>query len=150
MTDQNTLLAWSKIRAELSAIQYRTLTWIHLNPGSTRNEIDRGLSTGEAVNATFSRRLAELERRGLLKRGPSRVCSVSGHRAATYEAVVAEPGPRPKPKMTPGAALAAIRDALTIYSGKTIISEVHGQFAADATIDRVREIVAEFEKGRAA
>lgn len=50
----------------------------------TRNEIDRNLAQGRP-NPTYSRRLAEMERIGVLARVGERVCSVTGFRAEMWD-----------------------------------------------------------------
>lgn len=80
-------LAWARIQAVLSACQWRTWQWLQAHPDSTRNELDVGLSDGRP-NPNFSRRLVELERMGLARRGAARPCRVTSYQAETWHAVV--------------------------------------------------------------
>lgn len=61
--------------------------------GLTRNELDRALSPG-VPNATGSRRLADLERKGAVGRIGSRACSVTGKACDVW---AYRPGPKPTP-----------------------------------------------------
>lgn len=54
--------------------------------GLTRNELDQALSGGQP-NPTFSRRLAEMERRGVVSRGKARECCVTGRKCEVWTAV---------------------------------------------------------------
>lgn len=75
--------AWNRIRPTLAKSQAAVVGLLIERPSLTRNEIDRELGHG-MVNAVFSRRLAELERMGVLSRGPVRACSVTGHPCETW------------------------------------------------------------------
>lgn len=61
--------------------------------GLTRNELDRALSPG-VPNATGSRRLVDLERKGAVARIGSRACSVTGKACDVW---AYRPGPKPAP-----------------------------------------------------
>jgi hypothetical protein len=52
----------------------------------TRNELDAALGNG-APNAGYSRRLAEMERRGLVRRAAVRECRVTQRPCETWEAI---------------------------------------------------------------
>lgn len=52
----------------------------------TRNELDAALGNG-APNAGYSRRLAEMERRGLVRRTTARECRITGRVCETWEAI---------------------------------------------------------------
>lgn len=68
----------------LGRAQQEVFTLLAARPlGLTRNELDRELGHGRP-NASHSRRLAEMERRGVLSRGPARTCLVTGHRCETW------------------------------------------------------------------
>jgi hypothetical protein len=96
-----TLEAYTRMLTEGRLPKMRWAVWALLfrEPGRTRNEIDKLLAQGQ-VNAGFSRRLAEMERAGVIARGPTRKCTVSGFSAETWFAldqlpvVPAPPPPR--------------------------------------------------------
>lgn len=52
----------------------------------TRNELDAALGNG-APNAGYSRRLAEMERRGLVRRAAVRECRITQRPCETWEAI---------------------------------------------------------------
>lgn len=52
----------------------------------TRNELDAALGNG-APNAGYSRRLAEMERRGLVRRATARECRITSRVCETWEAI---------------------------------------------------------------
>lgn len=62
----------------------------------TRNELDAALGNG-APNAGYSRRLAEMERRGLVRRTTARECRITGRVCETWEAI-----PDAKPSASTG------------------------------------------------
>lgn len=71
--------------------------WFLGNTGpATRNELDAALGNG-APNAGYSRRLAEMERRGLVRRTTARECRITGRVCETWEAI-----PDAKPSASTG------------------------------------------------
>lgn len=135
--------AWASIRSSLTVVQWRTWLWFAENPKSSRNELDHALGAG-AVNAAFSRRIAELVRRGLLRECPARTCRISGYRATTYEAVVGEPKPVAQ-TITKAQALKAIEG---VVAGVPTAAPSLFDDPARRALARVREIV-EATKGAA-
>lgn len=81
------LEAYERLKASgaLGRAQFAVYEYIAFHPGCTRNELDRALGEGRP-NANFSRRLAELERMGLLCRGPARPCAVTSHNCKVWTA----------------------------------------------------------------
>lgn len=58
------------------------LRFVRGRPGATATELARLLH--HETNHITCRRLPELERRGLVRRGPARVCQVTNFKAATW------------------------------------------------------------------
>ena len=75
-------VAWSEVLKRLPKSEQIVADYVKFNPGQDRNEIDRGLS--DRPNAGHSRRLARLERKGVLRRGPAHISSVTGHLCDTW------------------------------------------------------------------
>lgn len=82
--------AWASIQKTLGASQFKVWEYLWSNPYKTRNEIDRALGEGRP-NATFSRRLAEMARMGIVGRRHSRACAITQRTCETWVAVDAEP-----------------------------------------------------------
>lgn len=64
----------------------------------TRNELDHGLAAGRP-NPTYSRRLAEMERIGVLQRAGTRICSITGFRSELWDVTDGLPQKQPKAKV---------------------------------------------------
>jgi hypothetical protein len=110
---------------------------LYREPGRTRNELDRLLSQGQP-NPTFSRRLTEMERSGVIERGPARRCTVSGHKAETWYALDRLPTkpvepPQRRTKLLERLALSVLRE----------IEEGVAERDPVATVARWRSVAAE-------
>lgn len=68
---------------ELSRLQRAVYEWLYQHPFSTRDELDSALGDGKP-NCGASRRLAEMERGGVVERGPSRCCRITGRMKETW------------------------------------------------------------------
>lgn len=83
---ENSLLAFRALINDGTISEARLIAahalWQHPS-GMTANELDRHLSPG-VINSRYSRRLIELERRGLIARAGARKCSVSGNRCDVW------------------------------------------------------------------
>lgn len=106
------LEGYAHIRGRLSACQWQVWSYLaECKTPPTRNELDRALGGGQP-NAPYSRRLVELERRGIIARGPARACSVTGFQSATWTALAAEPreiARKPSPTSLERRALRSLR-----------------------------------------
>lgn len=83
-----TLEAYRRMEDEgrLSKARWKVWKFLYHQPGCTRNEIDAGLANGRP-NPAFSRRLSELERMGVVERGPIRKCTITQFNADTWFAL---------------------------------------------------------------
>lgn len=90
---QTSIEAYRRIEEDgsLSAAQWAVYDALFRSPaGLTRNELDQKLSPGRP-NALHSRRLAEMERAGVVRRLAARACSVSGHKCEVWDVTDAVP-----------------------------------------------------------
>jgi len=80
------LAAYEEIRDSglLSKRRWETYQALALYGPLTRNEVDAQLAPGQP-NASFSRRLCELERLGVISRADVRVCRVTGKNCDTWD-----------------------------------------------------------------
>lgn len=83
MIPETQLAGLADVTERLPAAQRQVVDFITAHLGVTRNELDKALGAGQP-NANFSRRLTELEAKGLIHRGDPRLCNVSGRRATTW------------------------------------------------------------------
>jgi predicted transcriptional regulator len=74
--------AAKEILANLPEARQHALDAVRQYPGFTSNELAQ--KAGDGDPRKINRRLAELERVGLVQRDPPRVCSISGRRAAIW------------------------------------------------------------------
>ena len=84
---QTSLDAWQRIQEEGLLRQAEQAVYGALfrsEAGLTRNELDRQLAPGQP-NAPYSRRLAEMERSGAVRRVGARGCAVSGHTCEVWD-----------------------------------------------------------------
>ena len=70
----------------LKGIQAEVYWFLGSTGPATRNELDSALGEGKP-NAPYSRRLSEMERRGLVRRGPVRECRITEHSCETWETI---------------------------------------------------------------
>lgn len=75
--------AAEKIAPKLGDLQRAVLELVRSMPGRTRNELAQAMNWHPSE---VSKRLPELERNGLIRRGTERVCSVTGRACATWTA----------------------------------------------------------------
>jgi predicted transcriptional regulator len=75
--------AAAAIVPKLGELQRAVLEAVRLYPGRTRNELAR---IHDWHPSEVSKRLPELERQGLVTRGPERVCTATGRACATWTA----------------------------------------------------------------
>jgi hypothetical protein len=88
---------WEWITSRLPACEAEVWEYLFTHPCRTRNEIDRDLGHGQP-NCQASRRLAAMERKGVVSRSATyRACTVTGRRCETWWAVEASHRPVPKP-----------------------------------------------------
>lgn len=135
MIPETQRLAWEQMRASraLSACQWRVYDYLARCPGQTRNEVDRDLGNGQP-NATYSRRLAELERMGALRRGPARRCTVSGRLCEAWF-ITGQPATKPPKRRSRKAVLESAFVAI-----KALLTTANG-FPPDHTVLTIRSVV---------
>lgn len=75
-------LAAEKIRPHLAALHEWTVRCVTETPGATQGELGRKYCENDPRK--IGRRLVEVERMGLLRRGDIRKCSISGRPAVTW------------------------------------------------------------------
>ena len=73
-----------EIESKLGDLQAWALEVVRKHGPGTSFELSRAAE--RATNHDRSRRLPELERKGLVTRGPARRCRISGHKAAVWRA----------------------------------------------------------------
>lgn len=74
--------AASRIVPHLQKLHRWTIECVTESPGQTQAELGRKYCPNDPRK--IGRRLVEVERKGFIRRGESRRCSVSGHTAATW------------------------------------------------------------------
>ena len=74
-------LGAESIEADLPRLHRETLAAVRANPGLTQLELDTNYRHSTRV---FGRRLNEVAKRGLIRRGEKRKCRVSGRLAETW------------------------------------------------------------------
>jgi len=121
----------------LARAQFQVYEYLTFHPGATRNEVDRDLGCGRP-NANASRRLVELERRGLLRRGDPRLCSVTGHACETWWTTTAT-DPLPLPKARPRLPLLES----TLATIRSLVSSSSAEVCPDGTVAAIRKVVAD-------
>lgn len=116
----------SRARAEVYAHVY--------NRGpQTRNELDAALAPGQP-NPTSSRRLADLERMGLMYRVRVRPCKITGRNSDEWD-VTDRVQPLEVPeKLTAREALKKVREIVSAPSARTF---------SDNTLDRIERVLDE-------
>lgn len=70
----------------LKGLQADVYWFLGSTGAATRNELDHALGTGKP-NAPYSRRLTEMEQRGLVRRAAARECRITGRTCDTWEAI---------------------------------------------------------------
>lgn len=111
----------------LSASRMAVYSHLYHEGALTRNEIDRNLAEGRP-NPTYSRRLAEMERMGVLARVGVRVCAVTGFRADTWDVTDRLPQPLAK------------RRGPTRAMVQSVVAELYGEIPDPAAfVDRLRD-----------
>lgn len=78
-------LSAAGILGQLGWLQHRARRAVHDWPGSTAQELARRLGDGDP--RIINRRLNEIEKMGLVRRGQTRKCRVTGRMAVTWEEV---------------------------------------------------------------
>jgi hypothetical protein len=69
----------------MRAVQkHQTLTAVKHFPGYTSRELAAAIGGGPETRYILARRLADLEHDQRVRKGPQRVCLVSGHQAVTW------------------------------------------------------------------
>jgi hypothetical protein len=69
----------------LSSLRWAVYEALFHRGPMTRNELDAQLRSENAINASYSRRLTELERMGLIKRVSIRACRFTGRNCETWD-----------------------------------------------------------------
>lgn len=94
----NTAIAYKRIMDEglLPKRQIEAYELIYLHGPITRNELDQKAMHG-TVNPSYSRRLKELEDRGVIYRASKRKCTITGHQCDAW-AVTSNLPVKPVPK----------------------------------------------------
>lgn len=127
----------------LKGLQAEVYWFLGSTGPATRNELDAALGNG-APNAGYSRRLAEMERRGLVRRGAARECRITSRVCETWEAIPdANPSAstgRMKTADRPLSAAERVRAADSIEAlAQEILAVGHG--APAAMLDAARFVI---------
>lgn len=115
----------------LSAARWKVYDFLYCKGPITRNELDYHLAEGRP-NPAYSRRLAEMERAGVLARVGERPCTITGFTAELWD--VTDQLPRKVERQTTNAQ--KLRQIAMLVTGQT------AQDAPFATIEAIRELVA--------
>ena len=75
-------LAAQEVVHEVAGLQARTVEAVERWPSRTGRELTELLE--DRSDRTIGRRLSEVAKKGLIRRGPARACRVTGRRAATW------------------------------------------------------------------
>lgn len=137
MTRETSIEAYKKIQADgsLSKAQMAVYGVLFADGPMTRNELDARLSPGRP-NAMHSRRLSEMERRGVVKRCPARACRVSGHTCETWDVTGQPPGQKVSAPRTPPMPAGADCAALS----SVVRSAIDGGLVPEVTVAAARAL----------
>lgn len=129
--------AYQKLRVSgaLAASEGAVLEMLASRPGLTRNELDLALGHGRP-NANASRRLSAMERKGVLRRGDRRRCSVTSNKCETWFVVDQLPSEVPPKKSVQRRSLASAVSKLS-----KLLNHPRAQLFPDATLEAARSIL---------
>ena len=119
---------YAHILSQLPACEREVWEYLHAHAFISRNELDRGLGNGRP-NCQASRRLAAMERKGIVARGSrTRPCTVTGRMCETWWAVetspraVAKPVPLRKQLAALCAELHRIAEGQLLVAGQAVLA----------------------------
>ena len=132
------LAAYERLKSSgaLARSQWEVYDLLTRSPGLTRNEVDLAIGHGRP-NANASRRLVEMVRLGVLRRGPSRRCTVTNRACETWFVTGAAEVTRPAKKAK--ATGPTIVEAFSTLS--KLLRHPRAKLLPDATIDAALSIV---------